>query len=426
MSIHDDYMTLTRVGPGTPMGNLLRRYWTPAFMSEQLTEPGGAPVRVRLMGENLVGFRDPLGKLGLVKENCPHRGASLAYGRNELGGLRCLYHGWKISPEGSVLETPAEPSEPTFARKICHPSYPLHEAGGLIWAYMGPAEFKPVFPRFPWLNLKPPHLLVAKIYQDTNYLQGVEGDVDPAHPNYLHRDFDVEQNASWGGAGWNSVLQLMNDGAPQIQCEETPYSFRVAAIRRSGDPKMQYVRVFEHCAPFYTYIAAGPHEPRLFKAWQPIDDNRCYTFYIHYDFKKPIDAEASYRNWGHRTSPPDYRPAQNIGNMHLQDRDSMRRNFSGIDGAAIQDIAMQEGMGPVYDRSEEHLGTSDKAVIFYRRLMLRWLRDMEAGKPLPGLDPNLDFQQRGVACDIPSDSAWGDALRWQEQYEQTIPATSAA
>jgi nitrite reductase/ring-hydroxylating ferredoxin subunit len=153
MAIADDYMTLTRVGQGTPMGNLLRRYWIPAVMSEQLPERGGAPVRTRLLGENLVAFRDPQGKLGLVGEFCPHRGASLAYALNEDGGLRCLYHGWKISPAGSILDTPAEPPESTFAKKLCHINYPVHEAGGIVWTYMGPREKEPAFPRFPWIDL---------------------------------------------------------------------------------------------------------------------------------------------------------------------------------------------------------------------------------------------------------------------------------
>ncbi len=145
-------------------------------------------MRVRLLGENLVAYRAPDGRIGLVEENCPHRGASLAYARNEPGGLRCLYHGWKINADGAVVETPAEPAESTFAKRICHPAYETREAGGIVWTYMGPREKKPVFPRFPWFNLKPPHLLVAKIYQDCNYLQGLEGDIDPAHPNYLHKD----------------------------------------------------------------------------------------------------------------------------------------------------------------------------------------------------------------------------------------------
>ena len=426
MAAAHDVMTLTRVGPGTPMGNLLRRYWIPALMSEQLSEPGGAPTRVRLLGENLVAFRSPDGRIGLVEENCPHRGASLAYGRNELGGLRCLYHGWKINADGAVVETPAEPPESTFAKRICHTAYKVREAGGIVWTYMGSRDKEPVFPRFPWLNLKPPHLLIAKIYQDCNYLQGLEGDIDPAHPNYLHKDLTIDDNASWRGAGWNSIHSLMYDGVPEIFCEETPYSMRVAAVRRTPDASFKYVRIFESCAPFYSFVAAGPHESRLFKAWHPIDDERCYTFYIHFDPNRPIDAEAAYRNWGHRTAPPSYKTPFNNANMHQQSRRAMMHNNSGIEGAAIQDIAMQESMGPIYDRSKEHLGISDKAVIFYRRLMLRLIRDNEEGRPLPAQDANLNFDLRGVSCDVPADRPWQEALKWQEEYERAHPLVSAA
>jgi phthalate 4,5-dioxygenase len=426
MAAHDDYMTLTSVGPGTPMGKLMRRYWIPAAMSEQIPEPGGAPARVRLLGEDLVAFRDPNGVIGLLEEYCPHRGASLAYGRNEAGGLRCLYHGWKISQAGAVVETPAEPPVSRIAQRICHTAYPTREAGGIVWTYMGLANEVPVFPKFPWFDLKPPHLLVVKMFQECNYLQGLEGDIDPAHPNYLHKDLDVEEDASWRGAGWNSVISLMGDGSPQIHCEETPYSMRVCAVRKTHDPKTSYVRVFEGCAPFYSYVAAGPHESRLFKAWHPIDDYSCFTFYIHFDPNKAIDAEAAYRNWGHRTGAPDYKTKFNLDNMHLQSRRRMNRNQSGVEGAAIQDLAVQESMGPIYDRRKEHLGASDRAVIFYRRLMLRLIKDNEEGKPLPAQDPSLDFRQRGASCHMPSDRPWQEALKWQEDYEREHPFSEVA
>ncbi len=426
MSIADDYMTLTRVGPGTPMGNLIRRYWIPAVMSEQLVERGGAPVRTRLLGENLVAFRDPNGNIGLVGEQCPHRGASLAYALNEPGGLRCLYHGWKINGAGAIVDTPAEPPESTFAQKLCHTNYPVHEAGGIVWTYMGPRDKQPVFPRFPWLNLPKSHVVIAKMYQDCNYLQGLEGDIDPAHPNYLHKDLVTADDESWRGAGWQSINHLMQDGTPKIFVEETPYLMRVGAVRKTRDPKVNYVRVFESCAPFYSYVAVGPHESRLFKAWHPIDDERCFTFYIHFDPERRLDPEAIYRNWGHRTSPPEYKTAHNNDNMHLQSRDKRRHSISGIDGAAIQDLAMQESMGPIYDRRQEHLGFSDRAVIFYRRLMLRLIKDNEDGKPLPGQDPALDFQQRGASFTMPADRPWQEALRWQEEYERSHPIAVSA
>jgi phthalate 4,5-dioxygenase len=164
---------ITRVGADTPLGRFFRRYWIPAALSEEVAKPGGTPVRVDLLGEKLVAFRDPAGVVGLVKEFCPHRGASLVYGRNEEGGLRCLYHGWKIAQSGVVVETPAEPEDSQFRDRLCHPAYPVHEAGGVIWTYMGPKELQPPVPAYPWLSLPPSKRLAVKMYQDCNYLQGL-------------------------------------------------------------------------------------------------------------------------------------------------------------------------------------------------------------------------------------------------------------
>ena len=284
---------------------------------------------------------------------------------------------------------------------------------------MGPADKEPPFPRFPWLDLPPEKLLVVKMFQDNNYLQGLEGDLDPAHPNYLHRDFNLEDQASWSGVGWQSMAVIMSDGAPQIECEETPYLMRVGAIRKANRPDLRYVRSTEWIAPFYCYIATGPGESRLFKAWHPIDDETCFTFYIHFDPDRPLDVDAIYSNWGHRTSPPDYKTAHTKQNMHLQDRALMRRgNFSGVLGAAVQDRAVQESMGPIFDRTQEHLGTSDKAVMFYRRLLLRKLKEMDEGRTLPAHDPLLDFNHRSCSFDIPANVPWQDVTQWQEEFER--------
>ena len=410
--------TLTRVGPGTPMGRLMRRYWIPAALSEEIGEPGGGPVRVRLLGESLVACRDPKGQLMLMREFCPHRGASLVYARNEEGGLRCLYHGWKMAPSGAVLETPAEQMGSRFAEKIRHRAYPVREMGGIVWAYMGPPELEPRFPVYPWMQLTPPHLLVVKMYQDCNYLQGLEGDLDPAHPNFLHRDFQSTGDASWNAAGWKSISDMINTGIPKIVCEETPYLMRVGAIRKTADPAVNYVRVTELVAPFYAHIGAGPNESRLFKAWHPIDDYSSFTFYIHYHPTEPVDAEAAYLNWGHRTSKPDYKTPHTLANGHLQDRSKMTVNYSGIFGAAVQDRAVQESMGPIYDRTQENLGTSDMAVIYHRRLLLKKIADMDAGKPLPALDPALDFHQRAASCYMPAKRPWQEAVMHLEAQEK--------
>jgi phthalate 4,5-dioxygenase len=426
MLSHEKNMALTQVGPGTPMGRFMRRYWIPAAKMEELSEPGGAPTRVRLLGEPLVAFRDPAGKLGLIHEFCPHRGASLAYGRNEDGGLRCLYHGWKMAGNGQILETPPEPVHIRFPEKLCIPAYPVREAGGLLWTYMGPKELEPPFPKFPWLDLPPEKLLVVKLYQDNNYLQGLEGDLDPAHPNYLHRDFDLSDTASWSGVGWQSMATLMSDGSPEIICEETPYLMRVGAIRKAQDPELRYVRLTEWIAPFYCYIATGPHESRLFKAWHPIDDHSCFTFYIHFDHDRPLNVDSIYSNWGHRTSPPDYRTAHTLQNMHLQDRERMKRgNFSGVSGAAIQDRAVQESMGSIMDRTQEHLGTSDKAITYYRRLLLRKMEEMDEGLPLPAHDVALDYNHRACSFDMPADQPWQEVVKWQEAFERGRPLVAA-
>ncbi len=424
MLSHDDNRRLTQVGPKTPLGNFFRRYWIPAAVLEEIQEPGGAPVRVGLLGEKLVAFRDPDGKAGLMKEHCPHRGASLVYGRNEVDGLRCLYHGWKMCPKGRILDTPAEPEGSRMKQVLTHVAYPVREAGGILWTYMGPPDLEPPFPRFPWMDLPDGHLLVVKMYQENNYLQGLEGDLDPAHPNYLHRDFTEEVlNQSWGGAGWQSMSDILHDGAPAIHVEETPQLMRVAAVRKTSDPDVSYVRTTHWIAPFYTHIATGPHESQLFKAWLPIDDHACFTFYIHHDARKKLDVPAIHSNWGHKTEGPDYRTRHTLENMHLQDRKMMvDGNFSGVLGAAIQDRAVQESMGPIFDRTQEHLGTSDAAVIFYRRLILRKLKDMEQGAALPGTGADLDLDQRAASVFMPAKADWWEARKWLEAQEAGLNA----
>lgn len=418
MLTRDDNDRITRVGPGTPMGELMRRYWMPTVLSRDIAEPGGAPVRVGLLGESLVAFRSPDGHTGLIGEHCLHRGASLVYGRNEAQGLRCLYHGWQFSVDGDVLDTPAEPQTSRMKTRLRHIAYPTIEAGGIVWAYLGPAAHRPVFPRYPWMSLPPDRLLVVKMFQDCNYLQGVEGDLDPAHPNYLHQDFDLRGD-SWDGAGWNSIVRMMDDGSPQIHCEDTPYLMRVVARRRTRDPSQEYIRTVEWVAPFYCLTASGAHESRVFKAWLPVDDDSCYTFYIHYDTERALDVPAIYQNWNHRADGPDYRTPHTLGNMHLQSRADMQaRNFSGISGAAIQDRAVQESMGKRYDRTREHLGRSDAAVIYYRRRLLALTRAVEVGETLPAHDPGLSFDLYTASCTVPSSASAEEAIGRQQAEER--------
>ncbi len=419
-----DYAVLTRVGAETPMGRALRRYWIPAAMAEEVK--GTAPVRVRVLGEALVAFRDADGRVGLIGEFCPHRRVSLSYARNEGNGLRCLYHGWKMCATGEILDMPAEPPDTPLKQRVRAVAYPTREAGGIIWTYMGPRDKEPPFPRFPWLDLDAQHLLPIKMYQACNYLQGVEGDFDPAHANFLHRDLEVTADESWQGGGWYSMQTLMNDPSPRIVCERSPYGMRSAAIRKMPDPSKVFVRTYETVAPFYSFIPSGPHESQLFKAWHPIDDVSCFTFYIHYDPHRPLDREAIWQNWGHRTAPPDYATRFTVANHHLQSREEMKRNYSGIPGAAIQDLALQESMGPIVDRGQENLGTTDVAVAHLRRMLLRLIEDNEAGRPLPAHDPALDYDLRGASMVIPADRPWHEARRLQEEFEHSNPAPTPA
>src|SRR5687767_11501877 len=200
---------LTRVEPGTPMGNLMRRYWIPALLSEEISLPDCAPVRVRLLGEDLVAFRDSNGRVGLLGEHCAHRGTSLFFGRNEDCGLRCIYHGWKYDVAGKVLETPAEPAGSDFRNKLQHTAYPCQEIAGMIFTYMGASENLPLMPRYEWANLPPRQLFPVKSFLECNYLQGVEGDFDSSHTSFLHNN--NLQNAE----------RLKRDGAPTLAAEET-------------------------------------------------------------------------------------------------------------------------------------------------------------------------------------------------------------
>src|SRR5687768_9986244 len=276
---------LTRTGPGTPMGELMRRYWLPVLLSVELPEPDGDPQQVRLLGEELVAFRDTRGRVGLMAEYCPHRGASLAYGRNEECGLRCIYHGWKLDVDGNVLDTPAEPPESTFKDRVKHVAYPTHEANGVVWAYMGPRERMPAFREWEWMQAAPEQLGVTKIYQDCNYLQGVEGSIDSAHSDYLHSSL---------------IRGRPRDRSPRLEPEDTAYGFRYAAIRKpdADADKLKYVRVTIWASPFHVLIPplrypnpaaeGGRDEVVVHQAWVPIDDEHNAFFTFAYNRRGPL------------------------------------------------------------------------------------------------------------------------------------------
>jgi nitrite reductase/ring-hydroxylating ferredoxin subunit len=398
---------LTRVGPGTAMGNLMRRYWLPALLSEEIALPDCPPVRVRLLGEDLVAFRDSEGRVGLLDEHCSHRGTSLFYGRNEECGLRCIYHGWKYDVEGNVLETPAEPAESDFKQKIHHPTYPCKEVAGIIFSYMGPREKMPLFPAYEWLSLPEDRMYVVKSYLECNYLQGIEGDFDSSHTTFLHCNNLAD------------LARLNRDGAPKLDAEETAYGMRAISIRKLAD-EQSYVRISPFIMPAFS-IVPGPatakfeeNDSRAFRFWIPIDDTSTW-FYILTMRDAPFseDEKASARIW----VDAGYRRIRNAANDYLQDRELQRtRTYSGIKAVipAEQDGCATESMGPIYDRTKEHLGYSDKTIIALRKVLLQAARSVQEGREPPHITKDAsanDFSRlRALKGVVPASHSWRELL----------------
>src|SRR5581483_7379929 len=339
---------LTQTGPGTPTGELMRRYWLPAMLSEEL-QADGEPKQLRLLSERFVAFRDSSGRAGILDEGCPHRGASLAYGRNEECGLRCIYHGWKVDIHGNIMDMPSEPEDSTFRTRIKHRSYPTHEAGGLVWAYFGPSELKPAFPDWPWLSAPDSDREINKVLQECNYAQGLEGSIDSVHSDFLHSS-DIRGRPS--------------DHRPRLEVEDRPYGFRYGAIRRpDGEAgKSQYVRITLYVAPCYVLIPiqrrSDGSEVVTHHAWIPIDDEHNYFYSIRWNRRGPIAQD----HGAQFAIDAEFRPERNRANKHLQDRALMKAgNWSGIMGVNSQDFAVVESMDPIYDRTREHLGSTDVA-----------------------------------------------------------------
>jgi phthalate 4,5-dioxygenase oxygenase subunit len=398
---------LTRVGTDTPMGILMRRYWIPALLSEEIPLPDCPPVRVRLLGEDLVAFRDSEGRVGLLDEHCSHRGTSLFYGRNEACGLRCIYHGWKYDIGGNVLETPAEPAASDFKQKVHHTAYPCREFAGIVFTYMGPREKMALFPAYEWVRLPEGQMHVIKSYLECNYLQGIEGDFDSSHTTFLHCNNLAD------------LARLNRDGAPTLEAEETEYGMRAISIRRLGEDQ-NYVRISPFIMPAFSIVPGpatarfGESDSRAFRFWIPIDDTNTW-FYILTMRDSPFsnDERSSARSW----IDSSYRRIRNAGNHYLQDRELQKTgSYSGIQAVipAEQDGCATESMGPIYNRTQEHLGYSDKTIIALRRVLLQAARAVQEGREPPHIirDAHLnDFSRlRAVKGIVPKHGSWRELL----------------
>ena len=415
----------TRTGPGTPMGGLLRRYWIPFLLSEELPEPECPPVRVKILSERLLAWRDTKGRLALTDEFCAHRGVSLWFGRNEENGLRCPYHGWKYDVTGWCVEVPSEPEESGFCRKIKLKSYPCVERGGVVWAYMGAPEEKPPVPEFEWINLPASHRYISKRWQECNYLQAMEGGIDSSHVSFLHSgelDTDPLHKETKGA-------QYQRDRKPKFEVVESPGGLYIGA-RRNADDGHCYWRVTQWIMPWYTMVPPYGGNALNAHAWVPIDDENCFTWTFTYHPTRPLgemELDTMRKGGGIHVEliPGTFRPVINKDNDYMIDRAAQKagHTYSGVSGIAMQDASVQESMGPIQDRTKENLVSTDNAIIMARHRLRRAALDLQKSIQPPGLMPEC-HRVRSATFVLPTDVPFDQAKREDLKVREGVPHTS--
>jgi phthalate 4,5-dioxygenase oxygenase subunit len=377
---------LCRVEGDAPMGQLMRRHWTPICLIEEVSEPDGTPVKARLFGEDLVVFRDTDGRVGVLEEQCPHRHASLALGRNENNGLRCLYHGWKMDVAGHVVEMVSEPAASSLAEKIKHVAYPVKEWGGVVWTYMGPQDAVPEFVPPAWAPTADTAVSIAKVLVPCNWAQVLEGAIDSAHSSSLHSSDMVPARVGGGEANDKNWLRPSTDKAPRMQVQRMGFGFRYAAIRRpiTNAATTEYIRSTVFVAPA-TVLIPPNNLYNVANINVPMDDTNTAFYFIGWGHPAQTPETETWRKFlGQRVGvdlDAQYRPLRNIENNFWQDRQAMKAgNFTGIVGFPNQDLAMWVTMGGIADRTDERLGASDLAVVEFRRQMLDALQAFLKGE----------------------------------------------
>jgi phenylpropionate dioxygenase-like ring-hydroxylating dioxygenase large terminal subunit len=372
---------LTQTGPGTPCGNLMRRYWQPVALAKELPR-AGAPVKVRIFSEDLVLFRDDQGRPGLLGIHCSHRGTDLSYGRVEDGGLRCLYHGWLYDIRGRVVEQPGEPGGGVHRDEICHLAYPCREAGGVIFAYMGPGE-PPLLPNYEFLTVSEEYRTATKILIHGNYLQGNEGNIDPVHLSFLHQSLaegDIPRRRFVQGSNSSDNSLLGKDVAPAIDVEITDFGLRIYTVRAAAADK-SYLRVTNLILPNAGAFGGSTIGEGYSVHWHvPIDDASHWKYIFMFSRERPLSDEL--KNWSRFELNADYTLTRNAANRFQQDRESMKtKTFTGM-GLNFQahDAFATESQGPTEDRTAEHLVSSDKAIVAGRKLLLAAIKDVQEGR----------------------------------------------
>jgi phthalate 4,5-dioxygenase len=405
---------LTRTGPGTPCGKLFRSYWLPVLVAEELPDNDCPPVRVKLLSERLLAFRDSEGRLGLIDEFCAHRGVSLWFGRNEEAGLRCPYHGWKYDVTGQCIEVPSEPEESGFCKRIKLKSYPLVERGGVLWTYMGEPEKQPPLPEWEFATVPARHRFVNKRLQESNWLQALEGGIDSSHVSFLHRS-DLNSDPLFKGAKGNQYN--MADSRPVFEVVESAGGLYIGA-RRNAENDQYYWRITQWVMPSFTMIAPRGHHSVHGHFWIPIDDENTWTWSFDYHpIRELTDAEVAAMKDGKsiyvKYVPGSFRPLANKDNDYLIDRAAQKagKTYSGVEGIAMQDASLQESMGPIVDRTKENLVSTDNGIIMARHRLLRAVKALnDKGEVPPGVDP-VHHKVRSAAVVLPRDKAFKDAAK---------------
>jgi phthalate 4,5-dioxygenase len=403
MHSQEELDVLTRCGPGTPIGNLLRRYWTPALLSAELPEPDCQPVAVQLMCENLVAFRDSTGVVGLVAENCPHRGASLLYGRNEESGLRCIYHGWKFDREGACTDMPSE--QVSFADRIQLKSYPTHESGGIVWTYMGPAETMTPFRNFGTDELAPEDTYADKLFIDCNWVQSLDGDLDAAHTSFLHSYFamaDIPDDGTDkpGAVPSADMTQRLwwYDKAPRLETNDEWHGFRYAAFRKTPNGNT-HVRTYAYVVPYTSILAGKPFASRQIMI-VPRDDTHCTRFQFETQARPAVFKEAYSNQFRQRPltavlpGPDGVIPRLfTRENGYQYDYEFLRSTgYTGLRDSRSQDVLVTETMGPIYDRTQEHWGTTDVGLVRMHSILLDAVEALARGEEPPAVGIDHDYR----------------------------------
>lgn len=411
---------LTQTDAGTPMGELFRQYWIPAMLADELPENDCPPVRVKLLGEQMIAFRDTDGRYGLLEEFCAHRRVSLWFGRNEECGLRCPYHGWKFDVEGNCVDIPSEGEDSKFREEVKLQAYPLIKVGDVLWTYMGAEESRPTEPLWEFATVAPEQTITTKRIQENNWLQGLEGGIDSSHVSFLHSR-ELERDPLFKGAKANSYN--MGDLKPVFEVEPSDGGLYIGA-RRNVEGDKYYWRVTQWVMPCFTMIAPRADHPQHGHFWVPIDDETCWTWSYDYHPTRPLTAEerqACLDGKGIHTKniPGTFRPEQNKDNDYLMDRAAQKRGetYSGVFGFGMQDASLQESMGPIVDRSRENLVQTDYGIVMTRNRLRKAANDLkDKGVMPPGRDPE-HMKVRSIAVVLDTDLKYADACQDEMQAE---------